>query len=221
MRHSIGRAWIVVILIATASGSANGQEARRPASDSASTMLQAQIQQLGSERAALQAENARLKEQLEKLEKASTAVAGEKEALARRAGSAESRVSRAEAGQQSTKARMEATEGRLSEVVAKYKELAEQLRTVETERNQFAQDSRRDAQSLQACAQKNVEMAGIANEALTRYEKKGCFGALAQAEPFTGIKRAQIENAVEEYRLRIDRAAIPAAGQISAQPPSP
>jgi predicted site-specific integrase-resolvase len=61
------------------------------------------------------------------------------------------------------------------------------------------------------CAQKNVQLAGIATEALDRYEKKGCFGALAQAEPFTGLKRAEVENAVEEYRQRIDALQVPAA----------
>jgi hypothetical protein len=54
-----------------------------------------------------------------------------------------------------------------------------------------------------------VQLADIANEALDRYEKKGCFGAIAQAEPFTGLKRVEVENAVEGYRQQIDGLALP------------
>jgi chromosome segregation ATPase len=186
------------------------QEARRAGSD-ANARMQQQLQQLGSERTALQTENAELKAQVAKLEKDAKALATEKEALARRAGTAESKVSRAESGQQSVASRLDSTESRLGEVVAKYKEMAEQLRKLETERNELARQAARDGQSLKVCAQRNVQLAGVANEALDRYEKKGCFGALAQAEPFTGLKRVEVENAVEAYRQEVDSLAVPPA----------
>ncbi|MDP2326008.1 MAG: hypothetical protein Q8N51_18555 [Gammaproteobacteria bacterium] len=195
--------------MALLSAASPAQEARRAGSD-ASARLQQQLQQLGSERTALQAENARLKEQVAKLEKDARSLITEKETLTRRAGTAESKVSRAEAGQQSVSSRLEATESRLNEVVGKYKELAEQLREVETERSELARRAAADGQGLKVCAQKNAQLAGIANEALDRYEKKGCFGALAQAEPFTRLKRVEVENAVEEYRQRIDSLQMPA-----------
>lgn len=201
---------VLLILLALSSATSVAQEARRPAGD-ASVRLQQQVQQLASERTALQSENVRLKEQVARLEKDATALATEKESLARRAGTAESKVSKAEAGRQSTSSRLEATESRLNEVVEKYRELAEQLRKVEAERNELARQAAADGQGLRSCAQKNVQLAGIANEALDRYEKKGCFGALAQAEPFTGLKRIEVENAVEEYRQRIDSLQVPAA----------
>ncbi|MBN8280031.1 MAG: hypothetical protein J0M16_05445, partial [Gammaproteobacteria bacterium] len=141
-------------------------------------------------------------------EKAAKALAGEKDALTRRAGAAEGKVSRAEAGQQSASSRLEATEARLNEVVARYRELAEQLRIVETERNALARQASTDTQGLKACAENNVALADIALEALDRYEKKGCFGALAQAEPFTGLKRVQVENAVDESRQRVEKLRL-------------
>lgn len=198
------------VLVALASTASTAQEARRSSGD-ASARLQQQVQQLASERTALQSENARLKEQLAKLEKDAKAFATEKESLSRRAGTAESKVTRAEAGSKSASSRLEATESRLNEIVGKYKELAEQLRKVETERNDLARQAAADGQGFKVCAQKNVQLAGIANEALDRYEKKGCFGALAQAEPFTGLKRIEVENAVEEYRQKIDGLQVPSA----------
>ncbi len=211
--HRLQISMLCAVLLAFA---ANAQEARRPAGDAMARMQQ-QIQQLAGERTALQAENARLKEQVAGFGKDTKAYASEKEALSRRAGAAESKVNRAEAGQQSVSARLESTETRLNEVVGKYKELAEQLRQVEAERNALARQSAQDGQGLKVCAQRNVQLAGIAMEALDRYERKGCFGALAQAEPFTGLKRAEIENAVEGYRQQVDALKLPAAGA----PPQP
>lgn len=206
----VPRSAILMVMVLAAATSA-AQEARRPAGDT-SARLQQQVQQLASERTALQSENARLKEQVAKLEKDAKAFATEKETLARRTGTAESKVTRAEAGSKSASSRLEATESRLNEVVLKYRELAEQLRQVETERNELARRAAADGQGLKACAQRNLQLAGIANEALDRYENKGCFGALAQAEPFTGLKRIEVENAVEEYRQEIDALKVPASG---------
>ncbi len=206
----MGARFALLMVLSLLALAASAQEARRPGGD-ATARLQQQMQQLAGERAALQAENAKLKEQVSKLEKDAKALRTEKDALSRRAGAAESKVSRAEAGQQSVSSRLESSETRLNEVVGKYKELAEQLRQVEAERSALAQQAAGDAQGLKGCAQKNVQLAGVANEALDRYEKKGCFGALAQAEPFTRLKRVEVENAVEDYREQVESLKVPAA----------
>ncbi len=200
----------ILLILSLLATTAFAQEARRAGSD-ASARLQQQLQQLGSERTALQTENAQLKAQVAKLDKDAKAFSTEKDALTRRAGAAESKVSRAESGQQSVSSRLESTESRLNEVVGKYKELAEQLRVLELERNNLARQVAQDGQNLEVCAKRNVQLADVANEALDRYQNKGCFGALAQAEPFTGLKRAEVENAVEDYRQQIDTLKVPAA----------
>jgi chromosome segregation ATPase len=201
---------LLTIILGFLATAVSAQDVRRAGSD-ANARMQQQLQQLGSERTALQTENADLKAQVAKLEKDAKALATEKETLVRRAGTAESKVSRAESGQQSVASRLESTESRLAEVVGKYKELAEQLRKLEMERNELAGQVAQDSQSLKICAERNVQLASVANEALDRYEKKGCFGALAQAEPFTGLKRVEVENAVEGYRQEIDSLQLPAA----------
>ncbi len=203
-RHSIILGLLVIVSTAS-----TAQEARRPGTDAMARMQQ-QLQQLAGERTALQAENARLKERVALLEKDAKTFAAEREGLVRRAGSAESKVSTAEAGQQSASARLESTDTRLNEVMGKYKELAEQLRTVESERNSLARQAAANAQAVKSCSQQNLTLADIATDALDRYERKGCFGALAQAEPFTRLKRVEIENAVEESRERIDALRLPA-----------
>jgi chromosome segregation ATPase len=212
----MGTRFTLLMLWSLLAFTATAQEARRAGSE-ATARLQQQLQQLAGERTALQAENAKLKEQVSKLEKDAKALATEKDSLSRRAGAAESKVSRAEAGQQSVSSRLGSTETRLNEVVGKYKELAEQLRKLEGERGELTRQVAQDKQGLKVCAERNVQLAGVANEALDRYEKKGCFGALAQSEPFLGLKRVEVENAVEAYRQQVESLQAPASASL----PSP
>lgn len=61
---------------------------------------------------------------------------------------------------------------------------------------------------LASCRERNDRMYKLGNELLDKYEQKGCFDAALQAEPFTGLKRAQIEKMVEEDREKLDDAQI-------------
>lgn len=208
-------AWVLaaVFLVATPAGA---QETRR--SGDSSARLQAAVQQLTTEKASLQAENTALKEKLARLEKEAGAAKAAQDDLQRRAGAAEARVGRAEAGQQATASRLELTESRLNEVVAKYRELVESLRRVEAERDGLAAQATRDGEALRNCARSNLELAAVGNEALDRYEQKGCWAALAQKEPFTRIGRARIENAVEDSRARIEALKLPPAAPAAPVP---
>lgn len=58
--------------------------------------------------------------------------------------------------------------------------------------------------AFQGCSERNSRMYRLGNELLDRYEEKGCFSSLLQGEPFTGLKRAQIEKMVEEEREKLD-----------------
>lgn len=202
---------IALFLLLTAQSAVlPAQEVRRSGGDAAAR-LQQQIQQLASERTALQSENARLKAELDQQKSGAGALAAEKDSMARRIRDAESKAGRAEASQQSARARADSAQTRLNDLIVKYRELAEQLRTVEAERDQYLARASASGQQFESCAQNNLKLAAIANEALDRYAKKGCFGALAQAEPFTGLKRVEVENTVEAYRQRMDSLQVPEA----------
>jgi cell division septum initiation protein DivIVA len=200
---------LLLVLLPLLSAAVTAQEVRRPGSD-ATARLQ---QQLAGERTALQAENARLKDQVGKLEQGAKSLTTEKESLARQVSSAESKASRTQAGERVVSSRLESAELRLNEVVGKYKELAEQLRNVEIERTDLSRQAAVDSQALKVCAEKNVQLAGIAGEALDRYENKGFFSALADAEPFTRLKRVEVENAVEAYRQQVESLKVAAPAE--------
>ncbi len=62
----------------------------------------------------------------------------------------------------------------------------------------------RQARMIQACDDKNMELARIGGELLQRYRDKGLMDALKQAEPFTQIERVRMENLWQEYRDKLD-----------------
>lgn len=52
----------------------------------------------------------------------------------------------------------------------------------------------------ESCQAKNGELAAIGFDLLQRYRFKTCGDVEREAEPFTGIGRARLENMIEEYR---------------------
>jgi chromosome segregation ATPase len=64
----------------------------------------------------------------------------------------------------------------------------------------------------------NRRLFEIGNELLDRFEKKGVWASLREAEPFTGLKRVELENIVQDYRFAIDdqRVAAKAAPGMDA-----
>ncbi len=187
------------------------QSARRDAGGA--NRLQAAVQQLAAERERLSAENAQLKEKLGSIAKELEIATREREALENRARRTESDFARAEAGRQNLNASLDAARGRLDEVLAKYRELTENLRHTEAERSRLQGELAAGRRELESCQVANVELAGLAEEVLLRYEEKSCFTALAQREPFTQITRTRIGNLVDGYRARIAEKTLAPAPQ--------
>jgi hypothetical protein len=67
---------------------------------------------------------------------------------------------------------------------------------------------------LDSCREKNAQLFTLGNQILDAYSHKDdLFGAIANREPFTGIKRVQLENIVQDDQDKLDD------NQIS--PPAP
>lgn len=78
-----------------------------------------------------------------------------------------------------------------------------------------AQEASRQAQvqlaasgsTLQACNAKNVELIKVGYEILDRYKRADLDDVLARKEPFTGLKRVQIQNLAQDYEDQL-RAGV-------------
>lgn len=58
------------------------------------------------------------------------------------------------------------------------------------------------------CAGNNRELCSIAKEILGRYENKGFFTKVMEKEPFTQIKKVELEKLVQEYDKKIDENRV-------------
>ena len=79
------------------------------------------------------------------------------------------------------------------------------LRKTESDRNQLQETVVGQAQQIDSCESKNVDLVLVNRELIDHYEKKGIFDALLQHEPVTQLKRVEIENIAQEYQDRIDQ----------------
>jgi uncharacterized protein YlxW (UPF0749 family) len=173
----------------------------------ANAAAMAQLQQLSAERTALQAENARLKQELEEAKKRAESATSQETALKRRAQEAEAAKNRMSAGTAATAESAARTRAQLDEVVVKFRETAQVLKDVEVERNGLKQEIDRMQRELGTCRDHNAQLLTINEEVLVRLENTGLWNKLAADEPFTRLKRTELENLAADYRVRAKELA--------------
>ena len=177
-----------------------------------------QLQQLGSERTALQAENARIKKELAEMTRERDALQAGRAALDQRARVSESAVARSAQDRATAEDEAVKLKERMQELVAKFRETAQTLKDVEMERATFKQSLATRDTELTECINRNAALYKLNGEVLTRLEGQGMWSRLASAEPFTKLKRVELENLIEDYEYRAEehRAAV-----APLSPPSP
>lgn len=165
--------------------------------------------------AALEEENQALQARADALLKEKEGMASENKGLKSKMDALAASAAALEKGRASSEARAASCE-------SKSAQLAERLTRVEAARDELDRSQKQTSRSLQdrekelkaldkkydLCVDNNVRLYGIGGELLKRYEQKGVLGTLLQEEPFTRIKKVQLEKLVQDYRDRIDRQKI-------------
>src|SRR5262249_13511091 len=95
-------------------------------------------------------------------------------------------------------------QAKLTDTSGRFAKLGEEhsgsLRTIASRDAQIKQQQGTLMQTrteIAACEDKNLKLYGYGEELMQRYRNKGAFEAMRQAEPFTGLKQAQIDNVLE------------------------
>lgn len=159
--------------------------------------LQQMQQKTEQEKATLQLEKSAVEEQL----KVSTEKALNLEKSAQRSASLDKQKT----------AQITALETQMSELKA---HLAESEKCVtqsaESQQKSLAEITRLQTQlsklnkDLSAGEAKNLQLYKYSIELMNRYQNKGVWTSVAQMEPFTGLKRVEIENLLDEYRDKLE-----------------
>ena len=98
----------------------------------------------------------------------------------------------------------EATAAKLTETEAELRKTQEAQRAAEAEGKRLQAALAAETLQLATCTVRGQELRKVSNEILGLYEKKSCFDSSLQREPFTGLKRVEIENAIEDMREKLD-----------------
>ena len=110
-------------------------------------------------------------------------------------------------------------DARTTSLDSKNHELTERLNKVETDRTALDQKQRQTQKTLQdtekalrnldqkydQCAEHNARLYIIASEVIKKYQDKGFLGTLAEKEPFTQVKKVEMEKLVQDYKDKIDQ----------------
>lgn len=206
---------VVAISLPTVAGFAaddNKDKAARAAREQA-RRVQQQVKALETEKGALAAEKAKLEGELKEAQ-------AKADSAARKVGSAER--ARAELAKtiEAMKAESAALGGRLAEeerkraeaerkIVDAERRLAEQRLAFDAEKRRLEGVSAQQLAALAASRERNERMYKLGFELIDRYENKPFWTSALQAEPFTGLKRAQIENMAEAEREKFDKERLP------------
>ena len=200
-------------VVGSFSGAVDAQTART--GGGANAQLMQQMQQLASERTSLQAQNAEMKKELDVLRKERDSLKKSQQAVDVRYKSAEAALARDAAQHDSAEQELKQTKDRMQELIAKFRETIQTLRQVEAERASAQQAFTASDRDLKVCMQHNTALYKLNGEVLDRMEHQSAFTRMATIEPFTKIKRVQLENLVDDFKSRADDQLLktPPAGQ--------
>lgn len=186
-------------------------------SGNADARVMQQLQQISSERASLQAENARLKQDLEKVRKELEQASAGRKALENRAKSLEASASRDGQSSKQTGEQLERTRAQLQELIAKFRETAQTLRDTETERAQAKSQLATREREFKTCVDRNAGLYNLNAEVLDKMQNRGFWSALGEREPFTKLKRVELENLAEDYKYRAEELRLQEQQRASAE----
>jgi chromosome segregation ATPase len=201
-------------------GAVQAQSAR--SGGGANAQLMQQMQQLASERTSLQAENAKLKKDLEDVRKDRDALKNSQQTLERRVKTSEATLRAGIAQQRETSDReLAQTKDRMQQLVSKFRETAVAMRELETAQTTTKQTLATRDQELKGCVDRNAALYALNQEVLTRLDDQSFWSRSAQREPFTKIKRVQLENMADEYKARADDQRIAPVAKPAVSQPTP
>jgi chromosome segregation ATPase len=186
-------------------------------SGNADARVMQQVQQLTAERTALQAENATLKQELERAKQELQKTVKERAAAEGRVKALAANASRGETSEKQAEEQLERTRGQMQELVTKFRETANTLREVETDRATSKSQLASRERELKTCVDRNASLYNLNVEVLDRMEDRGFWAGVAEREPFTRIKRVELENLIDDYRYRADELKLEAQKQAQTK----
>lgn len=204
-RGGIAAALLVGMVLSLATAHAADKENRER---EALKRMQQNAAKLQAEKSALEREKQELTAKMNAATKDLDGLKGEAARNKRRAAILDKEVETLRQENAGLKSQLESTSKTLADTSGQCKEaatLAEQnQKRAELVNTNLKSMFAKEEEDRKSCQTNNRKLRTVAHEILDRYQKKGVFESLRQAEPFVGIKSVEIENLVQDYWDKID-----------------
>lgn len=179
-------------LAASAAGNKDQKKERQ-----ALRRMQQQLDEVQQQKSALDQEKTVLEETLKK-------TSNETESHKRSAASAAAKTSRLERDIEAANKEAAELRTRLDEAGKQNEELSGQRKQLEQDLKNTAAALAKQNEQTKLCETHNGELYRIGRELADWYTSKGAMNAILEAEPFTAVKRVEMENLLETYRDKIE-----------------
>jgi chromosome segregation ATPase len=113
------------------------------------------------------------------------------------------KLATAQGAQENLARQLNDTGERLAATNSKLNETAKQLAARDSELAQVKQGLEQSKTANASCEDKNRKLFTYGQAVLELYRKKGVWASLAQKDPVLGFKEVDVENVVQEYRIKM------------------
>ena len=103
---------------------------------------------------------------------------------------------------------LDAARKRFEEAAQVVSEREAEIKRLSAEQQALQSTLKKNQEGLARCEGNNARLCIIAGDILEKYEKKGVFTTIAQNEPFTQLKKVELEKFVQEYSQLIEQEKL-------------
>ena len=169
---------------------------------------QQQLAQAQGQIATLEQENAKLTGNLGKSQAAAKAAEGQSASLQHEVKAGKQQQSSQAKELAQVKADLGTAAQQLADTRKNLDETSRALQQASADKNALQALKSRNEREIGACESKNLALYKLGRSLMERFENKSCGETLTQGDPFTGIKRVETENLLEEYRDKLDEQKL-------------
>ena len=142
-------------------------------------------------------------------------VQAEKQALEEKLSGLDTETAKFEAKIEKLYERIKAIKASRDEVIERYKEKVAIIRENEQKIAELSEnlqrtdfELKRTHRSLSNCKENNERLCLITEELVEKYKNKGMLGSIMEAEPFTQLRKVEVEKLIQEYTAKIDKERV-------------
>lgn len=196
---------VLMFVLLTVTSTVYAEAAKRSGgSDAAAARAQMMLRQITAERDAFRAEAEKMEAEVEKRDKKIETLKRKVASIEKRVGHSGDVIDKYKENSEMMRDRILDARDKMQKLVDKYRELVTALKIVEGERAELVKTVDEKQQLNQQCAGDNVKLYETNLELIDLYKDKSAWDAFVQAEPFTQLKRVEIENIAQQYRIKVN-----------------